>query len=398
MSSNISAILICPDDTMRAGIQQALAELPGVRIARVLPHYPADVELIRILRAVAPQMLFISTESKEALSIVTGCRKLAHDIQVVAICKELDGTQLVPLMRVGIRHCLAPPFSLADVSDVLSHVAQDLEETPPVYESADRLFSFMPAKAGVGASTIAMNTAVALSKRERTLLADMDLSSGLIRFMMGLPDAAGVTYALQRMEELDHVLWKQLVLTSGTLDVIHAGKINPSYRIDPVKVHEFTSFLRRHYECICCDLSGNLERYSLEVLKESRQVLLVCTPELGTIHLAREKLVYLRGMGVADRVQIVLNRAKTDDMLTEAEIADTLGAPILTTLPNDYESATAALKIGATVDSATPLGRGLARLATALGGPAPVAAEESIEQKQWSIKPSRMLRLALGRH
>jgi phosphoribosylformylglycinamidine synthase len=42
------------------------------------------------------------------------------------------------------------------------------------------------------------------------------------------------------------------------------------------------------------DLSGNLERYSIEIMQDCKRIMLVCTPEIPSLHLAREKINFLK--------------------------------------------------------------------------------------------------------
>jgi hypothetical protein len=63
------------------------------------------------------------------------------------------------------------------------------------------------------------------------------------------------------------------------------------------------SFARRQYSTICVDLSGMMERYSVEVLHEAKQVFLVATSELPVLHLAREKLAFLRSQDLGKQGQ-----------------------------------------------------------------------------------------------
>ena len=66
--------------------------------------------------------------------------------------------------------------------------------------------------------------------------------------------------------------------------------------------------MRRNYQALCFDLSGNLERYSLEIMQECKRILLVCTPEIASLHLAREKMAFLRATGSGHPRVLVLNR------------------------------------------------------------------------------------------
>ena len=68
-----------------------------------------------------------------------------------------------------------------------SHIqGRSNRQNPPVFESTDSVFAFLPAKAGSGATTIAVNTSLALSRLPDTnvLLMDLDLNSGLAGFML----------------------------------------------------------------------------------------------------------------------------------------------------------------------------------------------------------------------
>ena len=40
-------------------------------------------------------------------------------------------------------------------------------------------------------------------------------------------------------------------------------------------------FMRRNYQVLCFDMSGNLELYSLEIMRESRRVLLILYARAG---------------------------------------------------------------------------------------------------------------------
>ncbi len=87
----------------------------------------------------------------------------------------------------------------------------------------------------------------------------------------------------------------QLVTTIQNLDVLHAGQINPSLRIDPTQIRNLVQFMRRNYSAMCFDLSGNLERYlDRDHAGIEARVILVCTPEIPSLQLAREKLQFLR--------------------------------------------------------------------------------------------------------
>ena len=54
----------------------------------------------------------------------------------------------------------------------------------------------------------------------------------------------------------------------------------------------------------------NIASVPEEILHEAKRVYLVCTTELPSLHLCREKLAFLRSQDLASRVSILLNRSQ----------------------------------------------------------------------------------------
>jgi pilus assembly protein CpaE len=261
-------------------------------------------------------------------------------------------------MRAGIREFLARPFEREPVLDALRNAKELLDRKPPQHSVTSQVFAFIPSKAGVGTSTLALNVSAAIARRPdtRVLLSDFDLNSGMLRFMLKLQNEYSVLDAVEHSEQMDEDLWPQLVTSIDRLDVLHAGRINPNLRIDPGQIRNLVYFMRRNYHALFFDLSGNLERYSLEIMQESKRVLLVCTPEIPSLHLAREKLAFLRSLELDSRVAIVLNRCSKKPLFTKDQVEDVLGMPVLRTFGNDYHGVNRAVTAGKWLEPESELG------------------------------------------
>jgi pilus assembly protein CpaE len=361
--------IICPDSDLTVQLDQALVQLGRIAIVRVLDHHPNLVDLIRMLRASAPQVLFVSTEAMGGIEeFVRQVEAHAPGVQIIAISRTQDAEVLLEAMRAGIREFLCAPFERQSLYDAVSKASAAIDERPPAFQSGDLALSFLPSKAGVGASTIALNLAVALSRYADTKIAlsDFDLNSGMLRFMLKLGNSHSVTDALEHAIAMDEVLWPQLVTSIGNLDVLHAGKLNPNVRIEPTQIRHLTEFMRRHYKSLCFDLSGNLERYSFEIMHESKRIFLVCTPEVPSLHLAREKYAFLKSLDLGDRVCVLVNRVSKRPVITPEQIEQILGLPVLMTFPNDYHGVGRAVTAGRSVDPKSELGLCFTKLAGAL--------------------------------
>jgi pilus assembly protein CpaE len=362
----LRSIIISPDPEIAHKLIAALEATGQVEVARTLDHYPTAIELIRSLRALATEILFVNFESlKKGLEMVQILDAEAGAMQIVGFGREMDPAMLRETMRAGVREFLTDPFEPRAVLETLASIKTLLDRRPAVYESTNQIFSFLPSKAGVGTSTIAANLSAALARRPNTrvLLADFDLSSGMLRFMLKLTNGFAVPDAIERSGEMDENLWPQLVTTINGLDVLHAGRLNPNYRIEPLQISRLIAFMRRTYQALCFDLSGNLEKYSLELMQESKRILLVCTCEIPSLHLAREKLLFLKDLGLSPRVSVVLNRMHKHPQFSKDQVEDLLGLPVARVFANDYQAVNRAVEGGKLLEPETELGKSFTEFA-----------------------------------
>jgi Flp pilus assembly CpaE family ATPase len=198
------------------------------------------------------------------------------------------------------------------------------------------------------------------------LLSDFDLSSGMLRFMLKLTNEFSVPDALERAADVDENLWPQLVTTVQGMDVLHAGRLNPNYRIDATQIVSLMAFMRRTYQVLCFDLSGNLEKYSLELMQESKRILLVCTGEIPSLHLAREKMTFLKEQGLSARIAVVLNRMHKHPLFSKDQVEDLLGVPVVRVFANDYQAVNRAVETGKLLETDSELGKSFADFAAQL--------------------------------
>jgi pilus assembly protein CpaE len=363
------SIVISPDQALGNRLVSSLQDAGNVAIAKHLDTYPTAVELARILRAHAAEIIFLSFESlADAVEIARQSETEAMHVQIVGFHKDMDPQILHESMRAGVREFLIDPFPRKAVMESLLHVKTLLDKRPVEYATTNQIFTFLPSKAGTGTSTIAANTAGALARRPdmRVLLADFDMSSGMLRFMLKLGNEYSVSDAMEHADNMDENLWPQLVTAVEGMDVLHAGPINPNLRIEPKKIRNLVAFMRRHYGALCFDLSGNLEKYSLELMAESKRILLVCTPEIPSLHLAREKLAFLRHMDLDRRVSVVLTRLQKKSTFTEKDVTELVEAPVLRTFPNDYPTIQRSLETGTLVPKSSELGKSFEEFAGVL--------------------------------
>jgi pilus assembly protein CpaE len=368
-----TAIVSC-DELLVARLTEALGEIKGVAVVRTLNQLPNMVDLVRFLRAAAPQAIFLGFDSvPESLEVAQRIQTQSPGTQIVAVNQTCDKKLLLETMRGGIREFLTPPFELQVVMETLRQVSDRLEREPLSLDQSDCVYAFLPAKPGVGATTLAVNTSLALARQPDTnvLLIDFDLTCGIVGFSLQIDGSYCLVDAAENAFNIDENMWPKLVSNVGKLDVLPAGKFNPGFRIEDGQARHLMDFARRQYRAVCADLSGLLEKYSIEVMQEAKQIFLVCTPEIPSLHLARERINYLRGLDLGERVALLLNRALKRHVLSQAEMEKLFGVPVYMKFPNDYPTVHKAMATAKMVDLNTELGRQIQALAQTISSGKP---------------------------
>jgi pilus assembly protein CpaE len=365
----IPAVIVSPDPELAQQLEAALADLGQVVVVRTLNDYPAEPDLVRLIRALAPQLFFIGVASLErALEVARQIEACAPGIQVMAFDRHCDQAILLELMRAGIREFVSIPLTIHELPNALLRLNAALQRKPPSIESTDQLFSFLPSKPGVGCTTIALNTSTALaaSPDTKVLLADFDLTCGMVGFLLHLDNSRSIVDAAENAANLDENMWPRLVHSRGKLEILATGIPRPGYRIESAQIHYLLEFARRNYQVICADLSGLLERFSVEVMQQSKRIFVVCTAELPSLHLARQRVDFLRGLELESRVSLLLNRAEKHPIIPSSEIERMIGLPVAMEFPNSYKGVHNSFTGAKPVDPASELGKRFTELARQL--------------------------------
>jgi pilus assembly protein CpaE len=391
----IRAILISPDPELRSQFELRLAETGQMVLLRSFDRYLSFEEVQRFSRAHAPHAVLLDVQSDPvAITLAGNIARHLPSAQVVALARTCDTDLLVRLMNAGVREFLYPPFPKDLYLEAVARLTEAVRDAPAVSDSTDLLFAFLPAKAGSGCSTLAMNAAAAISRfsEGRVLLVDLDFYSGIARFLLKLNSAFSVLDALDRAAEMDEAIWAELVTRTELMDVLASGTIRRAFHPDPAALHRVIDYARRHYRAICVDLAGTFEEASVELLHESRRILLVLQPDLASVYLAKEKLRFLASMELEDRVSVVLNRWHREACLSIPDIESVVGLPVQFTIGDDPPLIYRSLLAGVGVDPGTEVGKEIARLGSALAETKPQKSELTPKRRMveyFSLVPAK---------
>ncbi len=352
-------------------LDQILCDRKDVAIRHAFTRNPGHIELDRHLHLHSPQAILVSSGGdKHTLSLIEYVRHTYPNLPVVVLHAEtnLGPASLLPFMRAGVREVIFQPLDRQEVREVVDRLcAMPAKDAIP---KVGKVLCFLPSKPGVGASTVAINTAAALAREgSRVLLVDGDLTSGMVRFMLKLQNPSSIRDAARRIADLDKFLWPQLITeVRDGLDVLHAGRVSPTGSLDSKVLLSLMDFWRAAYDVICFDFSGNLEQFCLDALQYADRIFLVSTSEVTSLHLLLEKAQHLKASGLIERVQVVQNRKAPKDDLTRRQIEKAIGMPVCKVFRNSYAETLAANREGRAVRANSALGEEFTAFAAELCG------------------------------
>ena len=269
--------------------------------------------------------------------------------------------ELLELMQAGVRDVL-PHFTCREIKQAADRAAANLDSAGELL--AD-LYAFVPAKPGCGATTVATNAmAVAARQSEQPiLLLDFDVRLGMTTFLLKAEATHTVVDALLRARELDQELWTSLVSRNGNLHLLGSGPVDYSRMIEAAQFAALLDFAVLRYPVVAVDLPGTMEDYECDALVRAKRVFLVSTPDIGALHVARRKSVWLHDLHLDGKVSVVVNCVERRGSMSIADLERILQLPVRYVLPASGGEIARAVGKGTVLDGSSPLAKQIARIA-----------------------------------
>jgi pilus assembly protein CpaE len=380
--TELQAVLVCPDRVLAQEFSSTIAELKSLNIVAELKEYPTPAALDQRLNQLRPDaaLLDVGTDRGVALALLAHVVAAHPGLSVIGLHGTGDPEIILQCMRSGAAEFLHAPFRQAEAEQAILRLSRRKEADARQTPARGKLYVFVPAKGGSGATTSACNVANAISRvtQKKVLLADFDTNAGTVSFVFKLSHNYSLLDALQHSHQLDESLWGSLISSRAGLDILAAPERPHTPPIEPYRVHECLEYARSVYECVVVDLPSIAEKISIATLNEADQIFLVADPELPSLFLARKTLSLLEELGFnKEQVRVVVNRFHKREDLTLADMEKIFRFPVYATFPNDYSSVRRSLTEGKPILENCDLGTAYRRFAEALLGNAEKARKKT---------------------
>jgi len=318
-----TANVFTTDGEASLAIQRLANESGQVTVNRVLDHVPEPYELVRTLNTAGPEVVFLDvSEWDRAAPVVEKIRALSPGTAIIGFGSGVELVRPDELARAGVHALFAAPITVQGFREVIKRAIHEVDGA-----IQPNLAAFVPAKAGSGCS--------------ESYLQDV----------------------LDDPTVLNHSQWTGYVTNCHGIDLLPADRSRPAMRAEWNTYYQLLRHTKSEYDRVLVDLPEVVNDATAEVVSRAAHVFIVCTPELLSLELARQRSEELRGYGVDEkRIWVLLNRSPKSG-IPPGEVEEIVGHPVFAALPNDYQGLKRAVLEGELMPADTELGKAYVALA-----------------------------------
>jgi len=268
---------------------------------------------------------------------------------VFAVGALNDSGVIVAAMRAGAREYLERDAAVESFAEALKRFAASSAKARASSWRA-RILAVTNAKGGAGATTVAVNTAVALENSHgRTVLVDFGLL-GHAALHLNVRPAFGIADALQNLHRMDASLLQSfLTPCKGGLQLL-AGPQQP-LQLAPsaAELARLFDLLVSQFQYVIVDCSNRTDALFRLIADLSNAVLLVTQADVVSLWSAARVHSFLEQGSERDRVCLILNRFKKIPGFTDEDVHRVTNCKLLWKLPNNFHA------VGPAIDKGTPI-------------------------------------------
>ena len=273
---------------------------------------------------------------------------------VMVVCGDVD-SQTVMAFNNGATDCLALPCSRLVVRARIRAACRrsPMRDSARPADQAGRLIGFIGAKGGVGTTTVAVNTGVALVEKElQVTIVDLRGYFGTMAAHLGVyPDEHPHNIADLLEESTDNItaesVEKLLVHHASGMNVLLGAQHGDGYhRVTSEQAESLVTSLRGHAHFTIFDLPACPTEAVETVIKNCDQVLVVLEREPASVQAAKVLFSTLVADGVlhGDIGAVVVHRAAVSSPIPLEYLREQLCCPIVAMIPPASEACAAAAR------------------------------------------------------
>ncbi len=391
---NVTVLLRSEDS--RVELASALKDVPGVDFYLLLRPLGMAGPFGR--RDTVPDALLVEIDASDSEDIgYLRALRAARGLKTMPIVSLTDSTKqhaALGAIRAGADDVVLTPINRHDLMEVLARVTAARATD---HANAGRFISFVHVSGGVGATTLAVNSAATIAKSGLAggvCLLDLDIQYGNVASLLDITKGSPVDALIEDPAHLDREMFDSvLVHHDSGIEVMTAPRMPfalGSYRSD--MVDNLIHLAKRRFSVVIADLPVALAPWTDVVLRQSSVIFVVCTPTVAAVHRLTQFLRLMEREGLNELpFRIVLNRYQSSS--SEAEIsapkfASGVGRAVDYTVLEDYRLVSSSQNHGRPAVALQPTGRFAQQVAAMVANELGDAVLKPVKKSWWQLSGS----------
>ena len=243
------------------------------------------------------------------------------------------------LIRNGISEYMVGPVGMGDVLGAIASIFIDPEAEP-----LGKTIAFIGAKGGVGSSTLAHNSAFAISTlfSDEVILADLDMAFGTANINFDQDPPQGISEAVYAPERLDEVFLDRLLSKcSEHLSLLAApSMLDRAYDLERGSFQPILEVVQRNAPVTVLDVPHAWSEWTRTLLSDVDEVVITAVPDLANLRNAKNMFDALKKLRPNDKTpHLILNQVGVPKRpeITPDDFCDPLETQPIAIIPFDAQ-------------------------------------------------------------
>lgn len=350
----LSVVIVATDNEQRALLQVLVDGTTVARTVHNCASFPvaASDPVTRRVRAANPDVTLVDIPADNP-SLALRAIELMHQEMpegaIFAVGTLNQPQVIVNAMRAGAREFIERPTNTTDLLEAFVRLTS-AQRRGRQEGLRGKVFSVINAKGGNGATTVAVNLALALqSAYGQTALIDL-APLGHTALHMNMKPVFTVSDATRNLHRMDASLLESFMTRhSGGLQLLAGSNVPAALDPSTAEFVRLFDMLVSHYRYVVVDASSRFDAATRLIASLSETVLLVACSDVASLWSAARVHQYLGESGGRERVRLVLNRFRKVPGFSEADAETAVGAKMIWRVPNQYFAVSSAIDRGTPV-------------------------------------------------
>jgi len=353
--SELTVVILSSDTEQRTILQMAVDNTGVARTAYTFSAYPtvANDAMLKRIGDVHADVAVIDIPPDSAPAALRAIELLHIEMPMVAIF-AVGGTHepqiIVSTMRSGAREYIERPTNTAPLLEAFARLNSQRRKTRSSGGARGKVFTVVNAKGGCGATTVAVNTALALST-PKSPAALIDLAPiGHAALHLNVAPAFNMTDAVRNLHRLDASLLEGYMSRCNNGVHLLAGIAEPL--TEELAYSDFAKLFElmvSQYRYVVVDASSRLDHITRLVCDLSDKVLVVAHADVTSLWSAAKVQQYLSEGAGREKIRLVLNRFRKITGFSDSDAERATQTKILWKIPNHYPLVASSIENGVPV-------------------------------------------------